>query len=238
MNTKKAIIYDDTCPMCQWYTQSFVENGFLTKEGRISFSELNDTNACQIDFDKGKHEIPLIDLDGGKTIYGLDSLVYLLSQRFPWIGQLMKNRWIYNFFKQIYQIVSYNRRVIAPSEKRIIKYDCSPDFNLKFRLIYIGLAFLISSIIGWKTYADFQFVPNLEIIFPVVIIALMSMALFFQGETIVEYFGQIVTVFFIGSLIVLPVLVLPALNKILLGLTVLVMIWQLIRRIKYCYTSS
>ena len=84
MKTEKAIIYDDNCPMCKWYTGAFVEANLLKSSNRISFSELNDTPlAEQIEMQRSKHEIPLVDLDGGETIYGVDSLVQLLKPRFP-----------------------------------------------------------------------------------------------------------------------------------------------------------
>lgn len=226
MDTRKAIIYDDTCPMCKIYTSAFVQNGLLSQEGRISFAELNENNACQIDFEKGRHEIPLIDLNGGKTIYGLDSMVYLLNQRFKFVGAIMKIKPIYWFFKKLYTLVSYNRRVIAPSEKQIIKYDCTPDFNLKYRLLYIGIAFIISLFI-WSSV-----IPMIasSLVFKTVLTSLLiggfSGALLFEGQMTIEYLGQWATVLLIGGLVILPVLLVPSIAIFFSVLSGLAMIWR------------
>ena len=210
MNTKKAIIYDDTCPMCKIYTDAFVKNGLLTQEGRISFADLNENNACQIDFEKGRHEIPLIDLDGGKTIYGLDSMVYLLNQRFKIVGTTMKIKPIYWFFKKLYTVISYNRRVIAPSKKQIIKYDSTPDFNLKYRLIYITFALVLSLIIFSFAIPSIVLTAPLKIILAAMLITGFSGALSFNGNMVIEYLGQWSTVLLIGSLVISPVLIIPS----------------------------
>ena len=226
MDTKKAIIYDDTCPMCKIYTTAFVKNGLLTQEGRISFANLNEKNACQIDFEKGRHEIPLIDLDGGKTIYGLDSMVYLLNQRFKIIGDVMKIKPIYWFFKKLYTLISYNRRVIAPSKKQIIQYDCAPDFNLKYRLIYIIFA-LIMSLFAFSAISPIiSFSPISKVVLLASLIAGFSGALFFEGEMVIEYLGQWATVLLVGSLVILPIIFIPSAFLVFSGLAFTAMIWR------------
>lgn len=226
MDSDKAIIYDDTCPMCKIYTSAFVKNGLLTEQGRISFAELQENNACQIDFEKGRHEIPLIDLNGGKTIYGLDSMVYLLNQRFKIVGATMKIKPIYWFFKKLYTLVSYNRRVIAPSKKQIIKYDCAPDFNLKYRLIYIGLALIISAFIFNNAIQIVEPNSTIKSILSIALIAGFSGALFFNDKMVIEYLGQWTTVLLVGSLIILPILVIPSVTFTLSTLALFTMSWR------------
>jgi predicted DCC family thiol-disulfide oxidoreductase YuxK len=77
----KAIIYDDTCPMCNIYTKAFVQYGFLKSENRLSFTKIDENIASKLDLHRSKHEIPLIDQDTGEVLYGVDSLVFLLSQK-------------------------------------------------------------------------------------------------------------------------------------------------------------
>lgn len=141
MKTEKAIIYDDNCPLCHWYTGAFVKADLLSQQGRISFSELAQTNlADQMDLHRSKHEIPLVDLQGGKTIYGIDSLIYLLYPRFPFIKRAMAITPVNYAVRKLYKLISYNRGVMAPSPPRPRLYDCTPEFNWKYRLLFIGLA--------------------------------------------------------------------------------------------------
>lgn len=53
------IIYDDSCPMCQMYTQGFVKLDILKSEHRMGFSAVPDHLANEIDLDRSRHEIPL-----------------------------------------------------------------------------------------------------------------------------------------------------------------------------------
>ena len=232
MNDRKAIIYDDTCPMCKWYTGEFVKNGILKEKGRISFSDLHENLASNIDFEKGRHEIPLVDIDGGETLYGLDSMVFLLASRFPIIKRIMSIDMIYSFFKKIYNVVSYNRRVMAPSHKRASKYDCSPDFNLKYRLIYIGFALIMSLSIFTAFHLKFLNSDFSNLIYPMIFIGLLNGVFYFKGEQKWEYIGQVATVFLVGSLIVLPSFIIPMSFSILGFSTLGIMTWQLLRRLK------
>src|SRR5688572_29047682 len=125
----KAMIYDDTCPMCSLYTKGFVKWGLLENDNRIAFSSL-DTHEiiCRMDINRARHQIPLIDLKGGKTLYGLDALTFLLSQKIPFLRKLLHIKPVYNFFSCLYNIVSYNRRIIVPAKPFSAKIDCAPDF--------------------------------------------------------------------------------------------------------------
>lgn len=143
----KAIVYDDTCPLCVWYTGAFVKMGMLKEYNRVSFNELTDKSdiAANMDLHRSKHEIPLVDLKGGETLYGLDSLVFILSQKMPFIFWSLQFYPIRVFFKSLYNIVSFNRRVIVGAKKLPASgYDCTPDFHTGYRIIYIFLMTLIS----------------------------------------------------------------------------------------------
>lgn len=85
------LIYDDNCPLCQWYTQVFVNTGLLPAEGRIPYSTISTQLQARIDADKGRNQIPLIDLQTGQTWYGLDALLEVLGQRFPLVKRI--GRW-------------------------------------------------------------------------------------------------------------------------------------------------
>ncbi len=141
MNSQdKAIVYDDSCPMCQLYTQGFVRAGMLKQENRIAFSCLPTLPvAHQIDMQRSRHEIPLIDMKGGKTLYGLDSLLYMIGSRMPLLARIGKFAPIYFFFTYFYAFISYNRRVIIQAPKTMHGFNCAPDFHVVYRLSFIAL---------------------------------------------------------------------------------------------------
>jgi len=114
----KAIVYDDSCPMCRLYTQGFVQAGMLKANNRVAFSCLQELPvANQLDITRSRHEIPLIDLKGRKTLYGLDSLLFMISCRMPILASIGRFAPLYWLFKYVYAFVSYNRRVIIQAKK-------------------------------------------------------------------------------------------------------------------------
>lgn len=209
----KAIIYDDTCPLCVWYTDAFVKTGLLKKDNRISFNELTKQKelTASMDMHRSKHEIPLVDLEGGKTLYGLESLSFILSQKIPFVKWCLQFAPIRAFFKGLYNIISYNRRVIvgaAKSENQT--FDCTPDFHSVYRMVYIILAFIIGGIGAYAlgmglVYANGNPIVaylNLIILYASVIAwgiyCATVIVTLFDKRKLIEYFGQLATIQLIG----------------------------------------
>lgn len=133
----KALIYDGNCPLCKAYTSAFVKGGFLRKENRISFSEVN-IHQFNIDWHKAKHEIPLINLATGEVKYGVDALADILRQKFSLIDTLLKVRVLNCFARNLYKLISYNRKVIvAAQEQQSGQVDCTPDYSFFWRWLLI-----------------------------------------------------------------------------------------------------
>ena len=155
---KKLIIYDAGCPMCRLYTKGMVAadgSGCLT---RLSSDQLSDTTLLsRIDPRRAKHEIPLVDLDGGETLYGVDTWVYALSQRTDRPEKLLSLSWLRAALQTLYAFISYNRRIIitsAPGRWQLL--DLQPEFRLGYRLAFV---MLVMSVVGGLHYA---FVGSLE----------------------------------------------------------------------------
>lgn len=220
----KAIIYDDTCPLCKWYTHKFIQFGMLKKENRLSFSELNETGIItQVEMPRGKHEIPLIDLNGGETIYGIDSLVFILKQKMPFIGTVMKFPPVYSFFKALYSMVSYNRRVIVAAPASECGIDCTPDFSKKYRFIFLVFAGVVATLISYLFGQAVHFLipepflknAGLDMLVMVgmgwmvqAALAAVVMPTFLKWE----YWGQLATIGIIGVLVLVPGIVLMSMG--------------------------
>ncbi|QMW03687.1 hypothetical protein [Spirosoma foliorum] len=144
---KKLIIYDESCPMCKLYTKGMVAadtSGCLT---RLSNGELpNSSIISRLDQQRARHEIPLIDLDGGETLYGVDTWIYAFGHHNQKLARLLSLRWFRAILQKLYAFISYNRRIIitaAPRRWQLL--DLQPDFHAGQRLAFILITFSLTS---------------------------------------------------------------------------------------------
>jgi len=128
-----TLLYDDNCPLCAAYTQAFVKTGMLGSENRVAFSNIN-PSAFNIDINRARHEIPLIDTITGEVKYGIDALAEILNQKFCFVKPVLNVPPVNWFFRKLYRVISYNRTIIIsdPSVKKSC-FDCSPDYSFRHR---------------------------------------------------------------------------------------------------------
>jgi predicted DCC family thiol-disulfide oxidoreductase YuxK len=201
MNTlaHKIILYDDVCPLCKAYTNGFVQLGWLLPNHRIGFSEATETILKQIDIDRARHEIPLYDTQTGETLYGKEALFFIIGEKLPLLKPLFKFNLFRIFIHGLYQLITYNRRIIAGSKPPKNGFDCAPDFNAFYRWLYIGLAAMTSFIM------DFNFVKHLDnqaiVFLGVLTMGILKGLLLNDFETKTTYFGHLATIFLIISLL-------------------------------------
>ncbi|MCC6279963.1 MAG: DUF393 domain-containing protein [Saprospiraceae bacterium] len=167
----KVIIYDDVCPLCQAYTGAFIKMGWL--HSRSGFAESSPTLLAQIDLDRARHEIPLHDTQTGETLYGLDALFLILGTKLPWCRPLFRQAWFRAAVRQLYQLITYNRRIIAGSRPPQEGFDCAPDANLFYQRLYVGVAGALTALVLWNNRADWT--PAL------LVLALVNAALLLYG---------------------------------------------------------
>jgi predicted DCC family thiol-disulfide oxidoreductase YuxK len=216
----KAIIYDSSCPMCQAYTKGFVKWGLLADEHRIAFCELQPEQARRyLDLQRSRHEIPLVDLGGGDTLYGVDALTYLLSQRMPSIGKLMQNTLVSKAIRKFYNFISYNRRVITATASAPQGIDCAPDFRLGYRITFIIFASVLAGLITWGLGQSARhYLSGLNGLTMLLICGtgwlLQSGAaiLLIKSQLRIEYLGQLAVLMLIGTLVLLPGMAMDALT--------------------------
>lgn len=147
-----ALLYDDNCPLCAAYTSAFIKTGLLDADKRISFSQINMADYA-IDYNKARHEIPLVNLQNGNVKYGIDALAEILDQRLFFVKPILRFKPINWFFKHLYRFISYNRKIIV-AKPNIVKtgFDCSPDYSFKQRFYlllftcYLSNSFLINNL--------------------------------------------------------------------------------------------
>lgn len=210
----KAIIYDSECPLCVAYTNAFVQLGIIGSGERISFAELSQQEfISRLDPQRQGNEIPLVDLRGGKTLYGLDALLCLLGRRWPRFAKVCSTQPLYGFFLQLYALLSFNRRVILAKNYCSNRYSCAPAYHKNYRLAFLLVAALISALVTWlfgeavsKTIpaaAALSGFRMLVVCSPGWILTLAAAVLFMKGDRL-TYAGNLAALQIIGVLVLLP----------------------------------
>ena len=125
--------------MCRLYTKGMVlADPSLARIGNGQLT--NPVLLNKIDRQRAKHEIPLIDLDGGETHYGVDTWTYAFGPKNSLLSRLLATGWLRVLLQKLYAFISYNRRIIitsAPTRPQLL--DLQPDFHLAYRLAFVGL---------------------------------------------------------------------------------------------------
>ena len=147
MLAEKVILYDDSCPLCQLYTEGFVRLGVLPRAGRVAFGQA--PKQCpeifgRLDIERGRVAIPLINRTTGEILYGLDALFLLIGHKAAWLRPVLHQRWLKATIWPLYRLLSYNRRQIAGCEPPTTLFDCRPARHLGWRTAWLSIA-----LTGW-----------------------------------------------------------------------------------------
>lgn len=210
-----TLLYDTDCPVCAAYTKGFIQSGMLGQEGRTPFETGIELYGGILDLNRSRNEIALVNTETRSVLYGIDSLNYVITQRFPLLKHLLHNAVILFLLKKFYAFISFNRKVIAPSPDYSTQV-CIPDFNLRYRLLYLVLSALLTSTILLHYSVLLQgIIPatNLfreyaicfgQILFQASLLLVLGM----KKEKLFNYLGNMMTVSLIGGLLLLPMLLL------------------------------
>ncbi len=241
----QTLLYDEDCPLCQAYTTGFIKTGMLDENGKKPFTNLTDDEHSFIDIKRASNEIALVDNKNKTVLYGIDSLLKVIGNSFPWMEKAGNVPPIKYFLKKLYSFISYNRKVIIPNKKANDNVlQCVPSFSYKYRILYIVFATTITALTLYNFSELISSLPkgnfSRELILALGQIAFQSMFLLkFDRQTILNYAGNIMTVSLMGSLILTPILILNQflnLPEIIIlswfGMTVSIMFIEHFRRIK------
>ena len=135
------LVYDEECPLCNWYTGKFIDFHFLDENGRIPWTKAADNVSLTFNRELSRNKIALLK-NGVAVRYGLDSLLEVLSVKHPWIAKIGFWRPIHFLLLGMYDFVSYNRKVVAPTSCEG-SCHCIPDDRLSWRIAYIVFAGLV-----------------------------------------------------------------------------------------------
>jgi hypothetical protein len=242
LNNHKLLI-DADCPMCRMYGKGFEKAGWVDKGTYSPYQNFVSSNASTIDLDKARNEIALLDTQNNEVRYGIDALKHIVTNRFPGLSLILSWKPVDFFLRKLYKFISFNRKVIAPSEAKEGVKACTPDLNVKYRLLYIAFVAILSSIVLYHynqpINAAMDWQNHLGREFLICIGQIVWQTLFLNRllkDKLLDYLGNMMTVSMIGTLLLLPMLLIkdiwPFYYLVYFGIVVSFMLWEHLRRSK------
>lgn len=244
----KLLIYDDNCPLCQWYSEQFVRFGFLSKEGRVPFSTLEEKYLLQINFERSRNEIPLLDTQTGEVIYGIDALLEILGAKIPFIKTIGKFKPVHWFLHKLYKFISYNRKVIVAVKCGPGAIDCAPDFNYGYRGLFMALFLLLNTVLLFPFHKiilsplPFYHISIWQLQSAHLALVVMNclLSLRFSWQKMFDYLGQVNMLALLTNLFLVPLFVLVKLTGaypfIIMGwlsIVAIIIFKEYLRRMEY-----
>jgi len=208
------ILFDGDCPLCKAYTQAFVRSGMLAENGRAAY-QTNMDNICPvIDKQRAVNEIALVDLKNGEVTYGIPSLFKVLGNACPVFKPLFGFKPFAWLMSKVYAFISYNRRIIIPAPTNGDSYAYQPTFKVHYRVAYLlftwlctggmltAYAHLLTGVVPIGNALREYYICGGQIIFQGLIICAYTRKDFWT------YLGNMMTISFAGSLLLLLPLIL------------------------------
>ncbi len=215
----QTILYDDECPMCTLYAKSFVSTGMLDKEGRQPYTECVNKAVANIDWNRARNEIALIDKETQHVKYGVDSIITIIGNSFPGLEKFFRLRPVFFLAQRLYFLISYNRKVMAPGKVFEGANTRTPDMNVRYRWAYIVFAWMLTSLIlvyyfrlGAPLVPESGFLREVlvcagQLVFQGVVVAM------FRRDRVIHYLGNVMTVSLAGALALSPMFLLAGFVK-------------------------
>lgn len=223
-----TMVYDADCPLCMAYTGAFIRAKMLDSEGRIPYQQVGGEFVPGMDAERAKNEIALVNRETGEVKYGLDSLLAVIGNRFGWISTIAGAQPLKFFIQKLYNFISYNRKVIIPvggssvvskQSSGSMRFDCTPTFKFKYRLAYILVVWLLTSVTlvayskligGFIPATNFVrefLICGGQVVFQACVVGfLIPTHARMDGKKLMDYLGNMMTVSFFGALLLLPAL--------------------------------
>ena len=203
-----TILFDAECPMCKFYTKAFVATGMLDSDGRASYQQMPGSVCSFVDLQRAVNEIALVNNSTGEVSYGVQSLFKIIGLSFPIFKPLFAFGPFVWLMSKVYAFISYNRRVIIPACNT--GFSVQPAFKLHYRIAYLLLTWFCTGFILThyaplltglvplgNPYREYLICGG-QIIFQAVAISL------YARPKMWEYLGNVMTISFAGSLLLLP----------------------------------
>ena len=184
----KIIIYDDACPLCEWYTTAFIKYGLLDKDGRKPFSQIDQSIIAKIDLERACNEIPLVDMQTFEVLYGIDAMAEVLHNTFPFVKPIVKLSPVNWFLKKTYKLISYNRKGIVAKVPKVNGFTCAPSYNYNYKKYFIAFCFVIAILLMYGLFKK-TFPICSDLVFGISG-AMVLFSIFIQNKNVLEFIMQ------------------------------------------------
>lgn len=205
-----VILFDSECPMCYVYTKAFIKVGMLPSNGREAYQNMPENICPLVDRQRAANEIALVNTQNGEVTYGIQSLFKIIGNAMPVFKPIFGFAPFIWLMTKIYAFVSYNRKVIIPAE--VLKNSIQPSFKIQYRLAYLLFTWLATAFV-LTAYAHLltDFVPiggkyREYLICGGQMLFQGTIMFFYRKEKLWEYLGNMMTISFAGSMLLLPAL--------------------------------
>jgi len=211
--TNKLIIYDSNCKVCS-SLKDVVSRFTSIPDNKIkAYKDLSTDLSFQIDPDKFKNVMALIDTSGEQTLYGAEGVAYIFSSQYKTVDILLSFGPIFKLFNLFYKTQAYNRYIIATPKSRF-QCDCFPDRVVKYRVSYIVFTSLISVLLtglfGISLRKFFVDISASEAAGQMLLIAgtgwvvQIILAFALMKDKALDYVGHLGSIMVVGLLILMP----------------------------------
>jgi hypothetical protein len=234
------LLIDADCPMCRLYGNAFEANGFIEKGTCSPYQTIDLSIANLVDMDRAKNEIAFVNTQNNQVVYGLDAFKVILSNSFRPLKTVLNLKLIDWFGRKIYNFISTNRKVIIATKSSV--NDCTPTLNVKYRIAYILIVAIFSSLIiynystsinqmmSWKS----SIYRELTMCFGQVIWQTIFLGKILKNKRL-DYLGNMMTVSLIGTILLIPMLffnISPIFHLVNFMMVVGIMLLEHLRRCK------
>lgn len=206
-----VILYDSNCPLCKAYTGAFVSCGLLDRNGRSAYNQQDPQLFSHLDPDRARNEIALVNTQTHQVTYGLDSLIAILGHHRKAVQGILRFPLVYFPLKCLYSLISYNRKLIAPSASN--NDTCVPDFNLFYRMVFLLLANLFTGFVLYHFITPVLLHSKLHTGFGQEMLVVTGQMVFQAAVLLIlapsktwDYLGHMMAVSVMGALLLLPAL--------------------------------
>ncbi len=143
----KLIVYDGACPLCTRLKELGVLLGLFDEQRCKPYLSLPEHLQRQVEAERFRSEMALIDLHGAPTLYGLDGIIFVLDPRRSGLTRVVSAAWLYPGLRALYRLVANNRYFLATPRFDMPGCSCTlPPNNRRLRLIYLALALTIATL--------------------------------------------------------------------------------------------
>jgi len=217
MNTlaNKIIIYDGNCYLCRSGAMLTFKYSSLSEENLSPYDTLDARLKSKVALTSFQNEMAVVDRGEGRTIYGLEGILYVLGTKYNVFNRIKPGSFIFRFLNLFYRIIAYNRYILFPIHSKI-KCSCQPPLNIRFRLLLfaccIAVSIMISLILGYSIGRHLPVSPGTVIPGTLVavstgwILQVLLATIYLKGEQLYDYLGNLGVIMLTGVLVLAPAL--------------------------------